>query len=161
MERGPVALFGTIVALGLGPAMWLGAQFGATDITPVRPPAITVDQVPAPGGVGAGAEPAEDVATDVAETEVEVEAEAEVDTPRRPVQVTTTARPAPTVERSATPTVAPPTPTLSQSAEPTPTTSATVSTSPTGAGEQSSIPGDLVLPLPDDPIGVGVTLASR
>jgi hypothetical protein len=152
-----MALFGIIVALGLGPAMWLGAQFGATDITPVRPPVITVDHVPAPGGVGAGAEPVDDIATDAVENEVEIEA----DTPRRPVESTTTARPTPTVERSATPTVAPPTSTPSPSAEPTATTSAPVSTTPTETSGQPSTPAEPVLPLPDESIGVGVTLASR
>jgi hypothetical protein len=44
MERGPVALFGAIVAVGLGPAMWLGAQFGAIGATPTRPPAVGSDQ---------------------------------------------------------------------------------------------------------------------
>lgn len=159
MERGPLALFGAIVALGLGPAMWLGAQFGASDVAPVRPPAITVDQVPAPGGVGAGAEPEDDIATDIVETDVDVEAEA--DTPQLPVESTTTARPSPTVERSATPTVAPPTSSPSPSAEPTPTSSAPVSTPPTEASAQPSTPADPILPLPDGPTGVGVTLASR
>ncbi len=157
MQRGPMALFGVIIALGLGPALWLGAQFGASGVAPVRPPAITVDQVPAPGGVGAGAEPEEDIATDIVETEIEVDA----DTPQQPVESTTTARPTPTVERSATPTVAPPTSTPSPSAEPTATTSAPVNTQPTETSGQPSTPADPVLPLPGEPIGVGVTLASR
>ena len=156
MERGPMALFGAIIALGLGPAMWVGAQFGASDV-PVRPPAITVDQVPAPGGVGAGAEPEGDIATDVVETDVDVEA----DTPQRPVESTTAARPSPTVERSPTPTVAPSTSSPSPSAEPTPTDSAPASTSTTEADGQSSTPADPGQPVPDEPTGVGVTLASR
>jgi hypothetical protein len=41
MERGPMALFGAIVAVGLGPAMWLGAQFGNAIETPNAPPAVT------------------------------------------------------------------------------------------------------------------------
>jgi hypothetical protein len=44
MERGPMALFGAIVAVGLGPAMWLGAQFGAMGATPARPPAVSSEQ---------------------------------------------------------------------------------------------------------------------
>ncbi len=156
MQRGPMALFGTIIALGLGPALWLGAQFGASDVAPVRPPAITVDQVPAPGGVGAGAEPEDDIATDVVDTDVEVEA----DEPRRPVE-TTTLRPSPTVEPSATPTVAPSTSSPSPSAEPTATTSAPVSTPPTEATEPPSTPADPAQPAPAGPIGIGVTLASR
>jgi hypothetical protein len=44
MERGPMALFGAIVAVGLGPAMWLGAQFGAMTVAPSRPPAVSSEQ---------------------------------------------------------------------------------------------------------------------
>jgi hypothetical protein len=46
MERGPMALFGAIVAVGLGPAMWLGAQFGAMAATPSRPPAVSSELQP-------------------------------------------------------------------------------------------------------------------
>jgi cytoskeletal protein RodZ len=54
MERGPMALFGAIVAVGLGPALWLGAQFGSATVTPERPPAIEANQdQKAPGGAGA------------------------------------------------------------------------------------------------------------
>ncbi len=41
MERGPIALFGAIIAVGLGPAMWVGAQFGTAIDVPARPPAVT------------------------------------------------------------------------------------------------------------------------
>src|SRR5690349_15289877 len=58
MERGPLALFGAIIAVGLGPAMWVGAQFGVTGTTPnPRPPVAVVDRVQAPGGAGAGSTP--------------------------------------------------------------------------------------------------------
>ncbi|MEU7906709.1 hypothetical protein [Actinoplanes sp. NPDC049118] len=59
MDRGPMALFGAIVAVGLGPAMWLGAQFGQVTQTPDRPPAVTtVQQNSTPrGGTGAGDAP--------------------------------------------------------------------------------------------------------
>jgi len=40
MERGPMALFGAIIAVGLGPAMWLGAQFGNSTDVPTSPPAV-------------------------------------------------------------------------------------------------------------------------
>ena len=40
MERGPMALFGAIVAVGLGPALWLGAQFGNIAVSPSTPPAV-------------------------------------------------------------------------------------------------------------------------
>jgi hypothetical protein len=60
MNRGPLALFGAIVAVGLGPAMWLGAQFGTVAGTPARPPAVVGEQHVSPdrlaGGTGAGAE---------------------------------------------------------------------------------------------------------
>src|SRR5690349_20522810 len=60
MNRGPLALFGAIVAVGLGPAMWLGAQFGTVEVTPARPPAVVGEQNVSPdrlaGGAGAGAE---------------------------------------------------------------------------------------------------------
>lgn len=46
MERGPMALFGAIVAVGLGPAMWLGAQFGAMGVAPSRPPAVSSELQP-------------------------------------------------------------------------------------------------------------------
>jgi hypothetical protein len=58
MERGPVALFGAILAVGLGPALWLGAHFGRFDAVPSRAP-VSVDQTHADtaqliGGSGAG-----------------------------------------------------------------------------------------------------------
>jgi len=63
MERGPMALFGAIVAVGLGPAMWLGAQFGSAIETPNRPPAVTSEQNPQQqnldNGGGAGSAPEE------------------------------------------------------------------------------------------------------
>lgn len=58
MDRGPVALFGAIVAVGLGPALWLGAQFGRFDVAPPRAPA-SVDrthdtETQLMGGAGGG-----------------------------------------------------------------------------------------------------------
>jgi hypothetical protein len=62
MERGPFMLFGAIIAVGLGPAMWLGAQFGQTAIVPPAPPALVVEtDGNAAGGAGA--------ATDTLETD--------------------------------------------------------------------------------------------
>jgi hypothetical protein len=43
MDRGPVALFGAIVAVGLGPAMWLGAHLGRFDVAPSGP-SVPVDR---------------------------------------------------------------------------------------------------------------------
>ncbi|MFI1989876.1 hypothetical protein [Actinoplanes sp. NPDC020271] len=61
MERGPTALFGAIVAVGLGPALWLGVQLSADDAPVRKPPATVRQQVPAAaeteqGGSGAGEE---------------------------------------------------------------------------------------------------------
>src|SRR3982751_6844175 len=42
MERGPLALFGAIVAVGLGPALWMGVQLGAVQQqSPLRPPVVS------------------------------------------------------------------------------------------------------------------------
>jgi hypothetical protein len=46
MERGPMALFGAIIAVGLGPAMWLGAQFGNVSDVPSAPPAVRSEHRP-------------------------------------------------------------------------------------------------------------------
>lgn len=58
MERGPMALFGAIVAVGLGPALWLGTQLGVTNAPVGKPPVVIRQQVPAAetdqGGYGAG-----------------------------------------------------------------------------------------------------------
>jgi hypothetical protein len=64
MDRGPWALFGAIVSVGLGPAMWLGVQFGEATAVPVReqPPVTQVQRnevVEPGGGVGAGLIPSE------------------------------------------------------------------------------------------------------
>jgi hypothetical protein len=62
VDRGPMALFGAIVAIGLGPAMWLGAQFGAATESADRPPAVTVQQNGTPsGGSGAGDAPTDTI----------------------------------------------------------------------------------------------------
>jgi hypothetical protein len=52
MERGPVALFGAIVAVGLGPALWLGAQFGNVTVPTERPPAIISEKADLGGEAG-------------------------------------------------------------------------------------------------------------
>jgi hypothetical protein len=58
MERGPLALFGAVVAVGVGPALWLGAQLGAVNLTPGQRPAPVEEQFPGAdldfGGAGAG-----------------------------------------------------------------------------------------------------------
>jgi hypothetical protein len=63
MERGPVALFGALVAVGLGPALWLGAQIGDVAAPPPRSPVVQSEQkadtAKPRGGEGAGAQPTE------------------------------------------------------------------------------------------------------
>jgi hypothetical protein len=58
MERGPLALFGAIIAVGLGPALWLGAQLGAVNLAPGQRPGPVGEQFPGAdldfGGAGAG-----------------------------------------------------------------------------------------------------------
>ena len=63
MDRGPLALFGAIVAVGLGPSLWLGVQFGEVEVAPTRPPAVSVQDAGGQellGGAGAGAAPTAD-----------------------------------------------------------------------------------------------------
>jgi hypothetical protein len=140
MERGPMALFGAIVAIGLGPAMWLGAQFGQVTLTPERPPAVVVnEEVKAPKG-GAGAGDAPDDQPQVIRTEPKAD--------NQPLGSTRNARPARVK----------PSPSPSESDEPsTPPTEA--ATKPP-AGEpteeesdppESSTPPDANPPTEDDP----------
>jgi hypothetical protein len=53
-----VALFVSIVAVGLGPALWLGVQFGTVEIAPARQQPVVSEQRPdgqeVIGGSGAG-----------------------------------------------------------------------------------------------------------
>lgn len=128
MERGPVALFGAIVAVGLGPALWLGAQLGTIDLHPGERPATVGEQFPDTGreldlgGVGAGDAPES--------------ADPVTRYPRPPVRsattrATTSAPADPVVERTRSVPVSP-------SASPSP------SDSPTPPAESSS-------PPPEDP----------
>jgi hypothetical protein len=62
MERGPLTLFGAIVAVGLGPALYLGAQLGSVNVAPNERPSTVGEQYPEVddmdfGGVGAGETP--------------------------------------------------------------------------------------------------------
>jgi hypothetical protein len=156
MERGPMALFGAIIAVGLGPAMWLGAQFGVVDVTPARQNTTSiVDEARAPGGEGAGTVPDDGPRV----------LDADADTPPLTV-VTPSTRPsraaAPT--RTAKPTTVPPTST-SPGAEPSASTSAPVTEPPTestdGPGDTEPTAGAEREPLLEAPLGVGITLAGR
>jgi hypothetical protein len=117
MDRGPAALFGAIVAVGLGPAMWLGVRLGAVEIAPVRPPVVG-EQTAGPeqlvGGSGAGDSPLDDATVKA--------------TPRATVLLLTT----PPSPRAHTRTGSPP-PSHA-------TTSPTVSASPSGTGKPTTPP---------------------
>lgn len=93
MERGPLTLFGAIVAVGVGPALWLGAQLGTVDVAPDQRPSTVGEQYPAAdmdfGGVGAGETPEQ---TDVLRVE---SGDPVTVTPSSPAPVRTPARPSP------------------------------------------------------------------
>jgi hypothetical protein len=146
MERGPVALFGAIVAVGLGPALWLGAQFGSVSVDPVAPPAVVgeqkVDTGKAPGAAGAAPE---DAATE----------------PTRRAQYVPIA-PTPSARTSTRATVAADdpddetTPPAEETTEPTDPSD--------GGGGDAGEPSDTQPPAPDEPSGgdtTAVNLASR
>ena len=134
MERGPMALFGAIVAIGLGPAMWLGVQFGQVTLSPERPPAVTSVQnnVEAPrGGSGAGDAPTEAEA---------IRTEPKSNT--QPLTRTKNARPATTKSPS-------PSPSDSEKPPTSPTDPASSET-PDPGGNETTPPTESTTP-PDDP----------
>jgi hypothetical protein len=147
MKRGPVALFGAIIAVGLGPALWLGAQFGTGGVSPVRPP-ITVDQQQLPQGGGAGAAP--DTTARILDTESDLP---------RSVAPRTSAAPTPKVgsTRTVVPTQAPGV-TVSPTAKPSVSTSATPATPPAEPTDPPTTPADPAPPAPNSPIGVTLAL---
>src|SRR5687767_419440 len=105
MERGPMALFGAIVAIGLGPAMWLGVQFGQVTLSPERPPAVTTvqNEVEAPrGGSGAG-----DAPTGAEAIRTEPKADTEPLTRTKNARPATTKSPAPSPSESEKPSTPP------------------------------------------------------
>jgi hypothetical protein len=143
-----MALFGAIVAVGIGPALWLGAQFGNLDVSPSRPPTVVSEQnIDKAPGAGAAAE--------VPETEPT--------SPTRyvPLSGTPSARPS----SSATADADEPDDKASSkppaSAEPAesedPTTPATGGTTgpadPTGPSNGEEEPTTPQTPAPDDPAG--------
>jgi hypothetical protein len=153
MERGPMALFGAIIAVGLGPAMWLGAQFGVGDATPTTPPAIIVDRVHAPGGAGAGAEP--DGTTQVVDTHTDSKRRV------RPAAVTATVRPTPPTPRTTTSPTDRPT-SAAPSVEPSTTgpVDPTDSVDPSPDTESTGEPATPSTPRTTTPVGpLGVTFA--
>jgi hypothetical protein len=149
MNRGPMMLFGAIIAVGFGPALWLGAQFGTTDVIPGRPP-VTVEQQ-APRGGGAGAAP------DATARVLDVERD---NLPRS--AAATSATPAPTVRstRGAAPTAASRT-SVPPIVKPSSSSSPTATTPPTESTEPPTTPTDPAPTEPDDPLlGGGITLAA-
>jgi hypothetical protein len=154
MERGPVALFGALVAIGLGPALWLGAQIGEVAVPPQRQPVVQseqkVDTAKPPGGEGAGAEPAEP---------------AVVPEPKRKARYVPSTE-APSAEPSQSRGRDDDSPEPEQSADPSPTEEQTTQPSddettepgddqPGSGDDDGGEPGDDTPPDPDDPGGVG------
>lgn len=114
MDRGPLALFGAIVAVGLGPALWLGVQLGGVrDESPARPPVVNEQGATEKsgqnlvGGTGAGEQTGG--ATTVTETRAGV----------RPLTTSPTAEPSPSASSEPEPSASTTTP---ATAEPTATT---------------------------------------
>jgi hypothetical protein len=133
MERGPLALFGAIVAVGLGPALWLGAQFGSVDLTPKAPAAVTVVQNPEvePGGVGAAdADPVVELDTPTpkltptarphSRVKVTVHEEPQQTAPETTPEKTSPVPTTPTTVKSTTPTAVPSEPSTEETIPPTP-----------------------------------------
>ncbi|GIM69653.1 hypothetical protein Aau02nite_37120 [Amorphoplanes auranticolor] len=136
-----MALFGAIIAVGLGPAMWLGAQFGQVTLSPERPPAVTTVQndVEAPrGGSGAGDAPTEAEA---------IRTEPKADT--EPLTRTKNARPAGTKSPTPSPSTSekPSTPPTDPVSSDTPDPGDNGTTPPT----ESSTPPDELPPDDEDP----------
>jgi hypothetical protein len=131
MDRGPMALFGAIVAVGLGPALWLGAQFGRFDVAPPGPP-VPVDRThdattQLMGGTAGGEDETGDDNTPVGVT------------PRthlRPAKATPSATP------SSSPTDTTPSASPSVSDSPSPSTGPSDSSDPPSDGDGSGNGGD-------------------
>jgi hypothetical protein len=140
MDRGPAALFGAIVAVGLGPAMWLGVRLGTVETAPVRPlPAVVGEHNSGPeqllGGTGAGDSPLADEPTIKATQRAKLE----------PVTASSTSPSATTT--SPTPTASPtpsesPTPTESTPSTPPTESTTTPSTPPTDHTTTPTLPPD-------------------
>jgi hypothetical protein len=141
-----MALFGAIVAIGIGPALWLGAQFGNLDVAPVRPPTVVSEQKVDKGGAGAAAE--------------EPTAEPTKRTRYVPLSGTPSARPSSSAttgaddpaeqETSEPPVSAEPTETDDPVTPPVDTTDPADPTNPSNGEEE---PVDPQPPVPDDPAG--------
>lgn len=159
MERGPMALFGGIVMVGLGPALWLGVQFAqAAQPTGVRPPIVAEygTDAQSPTSTGSGSTSGERIGSDPA--------------PGNPV-----VRPAgppgrggaggvQSIRETGTPSASP-----SRSASASPSVSVSVSPKATSTGSPSAVPTraaeptaevDVVLSPTAEPAQVGQFLSS-
>jgi hypothetical protein len=129
MNRGPVALFGAIVAVGLGPAMWLGVQLGGIEVNPSRPPAVVGEPGAVPDRlVGGSAADTTTAAVIDATPQSEVAPRTHSATPS-PSATT----PAPTTAPTSSPTAEP----SRSSGPPTPPTESTPTTPATDATSSS------------------------
>ncbi|MCA2216842.1 hypothetical protein [Jidongwangia harbinensis] len=160
MERGPLALFGAIVAVGLGPALWLGAQFGNVTVSPGKAPTVISEQQPDVGG-RAGAAPDESATKLETKPRAEIKPLSDRPSPRPSRSATSTApepEPDPTTEPPATTTE--PTPTDEPTTPPTENT--TEPADPTPSDDESD-PVTEQEPPPPDPgtnaAGTGPVLA--
>jgi hypothetical protein len=127
MERGPLALFGAIIAVGVGPALWLGAQLGAVNLAPGQRPGPVGEQFPGAdmdfGGTGAG---------DLADDGPVITYSYSPPTATSPVpRLVATGRPSPAL-------TVPPRPPASSS--PSPSVSSSVSTSSSPSADPSAAP---------------------
>ncbi|MEU8814681.1 hypothetical protein [Actinoplanes sp. NPDC048796] len=151
MERGPLALFGAIIAVGLGPALWMGVQLGTMPTSPGRAPAVITDQNRVTndqlvGGTGAG-----EATTD--NSPVDTEPQVNV----LPRNTSPSAEPTPSATTTS-PTPSPKVATPSETSSPTPTTSAptpppteaTTTPADTGTEPTATPPTDDTTPPADD-----------
>jgi hypothetical protein len=151
MHRGPAALFGAIVAVGLGPAMWLGVRLGAVEVAPVTPPAVVGEHTSGPekllGGEGAGDSEIGDQPTIKATHRAKV-LPLRASSSHTPSATPTTTSPAPATT-SATPSVSP-SPTTGEPSTPPTESTTQPSTPPTGPTTDPT-------PPPDPPTQTGPT----
>ncbi|WP_203761571.1 hypothetical protein [Paractinoplanes deccanensis] len=129
MERGPLALFGAIIAVGLGPALWMGVQLGGMPTSPARPPAVVTEKNKVTGDQLVGGTGAGEQTTDSDDSPVDTAPQGNV----LPMDTSPAAEPTPSATTSPSPSLPITTPTVSAS------TSASASAS-TGTGASTTVP---------------------
>ncbi|GAA0797170.1 hypothetical protein [Spirilliplanes yamanashiensis] len=129
MERGPLALFAAIIAVGLGPALWVGAQLGTIPASPPSPITSVVGDEAAQAPGGGAAAPEEVVPADLGPTrrtagngDAEIRPQRSAPRPTTPSAVSTTPPVVPTP--SSKPPTTPPVEVTDDPATPDPTGSA-------------------------------------